>query len=282
MPELPEVQTIVMELREAGLIGCKIRSVKVQWDKIVAVPDAATFAQELTGQTIAGFARRGKYILIQFEAGKYLLLHLRMTGQLIIKKATEPVLKHERVVFELDDGRTLRYHDTRKFGRFYLVNDPQAVIGKLGWEPLEAEFTVQSFTAGLVQHARQLKPLLLDQTFIAGLGNIYVDEALFAARLHPQRLANSLTKTEISALHQAIRQVLQKGIANRGTSLGNGEGNFASASRRRGRNQESLTVFRRTGQACPRCGTAIQRLIVGQRSTHICPKCQQLKNKHKV
>jgi len=210
MPELPEVQTIVMELREAGLIGCKIRSVKVQWDKIVAVPDAATFAQELTGQTIAGFARRGKYILIQFEAGKYLLLHLRMTGQLIIKKATEPVLKHERVVFELDDGRTLRYHDTRKFGRFYLVNDPQAVTGKLGWEPLEAEFTVQSFTAGLVQHARQLKPLLLDQTFIAGLGNIYVDEALFAASFPPQRLANSFHKTEIFSLPQAIRQGFQK------------------------------------------------------------------------
>jgi len=275
MPELPEVQTVVAELQEARLLGHRITDVKIRWQKIVAIPQVDKFRRDLTGQTLADFTRRGKFIMIKLQSGKWLLIHLRMTGQLLILPANRPVTKHEYVILRFDDRRTLRYHDPRKFGRLYLVDEPEQIISNLGWEPLDRAFTLKAFSAKLSRFKRQIKPLLLDQTFIAGLGNIYVDEALFEAYLHPLRPANSLKPPEIAALHRAIRRVLRKGIQNHGTSLGNGKANFASINRRRGRNQESLKVFQRQGQACPRCGTVIRRIAVGQRSTHFCPYCQR-------
>ena len=199
-----------------------------------------------------------------------------MSGRLHLVPPDVKRDKHEHVVLDLDNGQQLRFHDTRKFGRMFLVENVDTVIGKLGPEPLGHDFTTAWFLDHLHQKKRQLKPLLLDQTFLAGLGNIYVDEALWEAKLHPLRVSSSLTTSEIRALHRAIRKVLRKGINNLGTTLGTGKANFYSIGRRTGNNSEELNVFRRTGQQCPRCDATIERIIVGQRSTHICPACQKL------
>ena len=200
-----------------------------------------------------------------------------MTGRLLILPPESDPLDdpYVRVCCRLDDGRWLIFSDTRKFGRLYLVDDPQVVLGKLGIEPLDRRFTAAAFGHMVRARKRQVKPLLLDQTFIAGLGNIYVDEALWSANIHPLRPANSLSGAESTALHRAIRKVLRRGLKNMGTSLGSGRANFYSVARRRGRNQDRLMVFRRSGEPCPKCKTPIERIIVGQRSTHICNHCQQ-------
>jgi formamidopyrimidine-DNA glycosylase len=200
-----------------------------------------------------------------------------MSGRLHLVSAATERLSHEHVTLSFEDGSELRFHDTRKFGRMYLTDDADAILRRLGPEPLEAGFTPQILFAGLQARCRRLKPLLLDQGFVAGLGNIYTDEALWEARIHPCRLSDSLSRRESRTLHAAIRKVLRRGLKNLGTSLGTGQANFYSVSRRRGRNRDELQVFRRTGEPCPRCETPIRRLIVGQRSTHICPKCQNLK-----
>ena len=276
MPELPEVQTVVNDLIAAKLVGEKILAVEIRWPKIIATPREEKFTAEIQNRTISVISRRGKFIVFDLKPAKFLLIHLRMSGRLFLSETGAPAGKHEHVIFSLNDDRQLRYHDTRKFGRFWLVDRPEQVIGALGIEPLSPDFTIAAMTEKLRGSHRQLKPLLLDQTIIAGLGNIYVDEALWAARLHPLRLADSLNDREIQSLHKSIPQVLRQGLNNQGTSLGDGKGNFESASRRRGRNQSDLKVFRRTGQPCPHCGTPVKRIIVGQRSTHVCPHCQPL------
>jgi formamidopyrimidine-DNA glycosylase len=179
------------------------------------------------------------------------------------------------VILRLDDGRDLRFQDTRKFGRWYLVEDAQTRLGKLGPEPLETGFTAACLGNILAKHSRMLKPLLLDQHVIAGIGNIYVDEALWDASLHPCRLSNSLSRTDHGNLHRAIRRVLRRGIRAMGTSLGNASTNFYSVAGRPGRNQDGLRVFRRVGEPCPRCRTPIVRMLVAQRSSHVCPQCQK-------
>jgi formamidopyrimidine-DNA glycosylase len=202
-------------------------------------------------------------------------MHLRMSGRLHWLSRKTRRRTHEHVIFEFDNGRQLRFHDTRKFGRIYLVQNPEAVLGSLGPEPLTRKFTAAALAERLLPRKRLLKPLLLDQTVIAGLGNIYVDEALWEAGLHPCRLSSSLNPEEIKSLHRAIPRVLRRGLKNLGTSLGTGKPNFYSVGRRRGHNRDELKVFRRTGLPCPRCKTPIQRIVVGQRSTHVCPVCQR-------
>ena len=197
-----------------------------------------------------------------------------MSGRLHLVAADTPRVKHEHVILSFDDGRQLRFHDPRKFGRLTLVKNPGKILDRLGPEPLAQGFTTRALGLSLKNRRRMLKPLLLDQTFIAGLGNIYVDEALWEARLNPCRLASTLSKPEIKALRLAIPRVLKRGLKNLGTSLGSGETNFYSVASRRGRNKDQLNVFRRTELPCPRCRTTIERLVVGQRSTHICPNCQ--------
>ena len=201
-------------------------------------------------------------------------MHLRMSGRLHLTSGESARKKHEHVILSFRSGKQLRFHDTRKFGRIYLTSDADKILGRLGPEPLADGFTRKILAQRLRPRRRQLKPLLLDQTFIAGLGNIYVDEALWESQIHPCRIAASLNDDEIRALHRAIRRVLKRGLKNLGTSLGTGKANFYSIARHQGRNRDELKVFRRTGRPCPRCRTTIQRLIVGQRSTHICPKCQ--------
>ena len=175
---------------------------------------------------------------------------------------------------ELDDNRQLRLHDTRKFGRIYLVMDPETILGRLGPEPLSDEFTVGFFGKKLGAHKRLIKPFLLDQTFIAGIGNIYADESLWEAKIHPRRISSSLSLLEIRALHRAIPKVLCQGLKHMGTSLGRGKSNFFSVSGDSGRNRDRLKVFRRKGLPCHRCKKTIRRLVVGQRSTFVCETCQ--------
>jgi len=278
MPELPEVETVVRGLRSARLVGRRICGALVRWPRIVATPRAAAFRRAIAGRRIERISRRGKYVVMGLSGGLTLLVHLRMTGRLALTRGRHAADAHERLALNLDDGRALRYHDTRKFGRWSLLRDPAGRLDRLGPEPLAAGFTAAVFAARLGAHDRALKPLLLDQSFLAGLGNIYVDEALWAAQLHPARRSGSLTERERRRLHRAIRQVLAGGIRRGGTTLGKGDANFYSVAGRAGRNQEGLLVFRRTGRPCPRCGARIERLVIAQRSSHICPRCQKPHN----
>ncbi len=276
MPELPEVQTVVNDLINAGLKGALIQTVNVSWPRSIAGISARTFAQNLQGLRVEHIHRRAKYIIFTLgpkEAA--LLVHLRMSGRLRITAANENRNKHEHVCITFSDGRELRLHDTRKFARLHLCKTAEEVTGDLGPEPLEPDFTLAVFSSLLKNRKRMLKPLLLDQHVIAGLGNIYVDEALWEAGLHPCRKACTLTPAESKKLFAAIPRVLKRGLRNLGTTLGTGKANFFSVAGRRGNNSSQLRVFRRTGLACLRCKAPIERIIVGQRSTHICPACQK-------
>ncbi len=275
MPELPEVQTIVDDLKAAGLIGRSIVKSTVHWAPTIAGHSAADFRRRIKGQTVREIYRRAKYIIFLFAGGTGLAVHLRMTGRFQLSQGHQERCKHVHVILSFDDGRDLCFHDTRKFGRFFLVDDPGSFLSALGPEPLSPGFTTRELGLRLAGKHRHLKPLLLDQHFVAGLGNIYVDEALWTARLHPLRRADALTPDQIRKLHGAIRHVLRQGLKNAGTTLGRGQNNFYSLGQSRGRNGDQLKVFRRTGEPCPRCGRPIIRIIVAQRSTHICEHCQQ-------
>jgi formamidopyrimidine-DNA glycosylase len=274
MPELPEVQTVVDNLNKLKIVGCSITGAKIYWPRTIAEMTPAVFCKNIKGCSIQQITRRGKFIVIKLSQDLTLLIHLRMTGHLNWETKDKSRNKHEHVILEVDGDRELRFQDTRKFGRILLTVDPQAILGKLGPEPLSDDFSRQRLQKMLQACARQIKPLLLDQKFIAGLGNIYVDEALWKARIHPKRISRSLSKKEMIALHRAIRQVLRTGLKNMGTTLGSGAANFYSVAGRKGRNADELNVFRRTGQDCSYCGTTIERIMVGQRSSHICPTCQ--------
>ena len=275
MPELPEVQSVVDALRKKNIPGRLISGAAVYWAKTIAEPDPADFCRTINGRTIRQINRRGKYILFDLSGGPTLMIHLRMTGRLNWEPRDLPRNKHEHVVLEVGQTHTLRFQDTRKFGRIWLTVAPEKILDRLGPEPLDETFTVERFSAMLQTTNRQIKPLLLDQRFLAGLGNIYVDEALWESGIHPQRTSRSLGVHEVRDLHRAIPHVLGKGLKNLGTSLGTGKSNFTLPGRRAGRGADALNVFRRTGRDCPRCGSSILRIIVAQRSSHICPECQK-------
>jgi formamidopyrimidine-DNA glycosylase len=277
MPELPEVQTIVDDLIAAGIVGRTIVHATVRWPRTIARPSPDLFCRLVRGLQILSLHRRAKFITFTLSRGHFMAVHLRMTGRFELKTVLQTPQRHVHVVLTLDDGRRLQFHDTRKFGRFYLIEDLDHFYKALGPEPLARYFTARKLAAMLAARRRQIKPLLLDQTFIAGLGNIYVDEALWTARIHPLRPAYALRFEEAKALQRAIRKVLNQGLRNSGTTLGQGSANFYSVGLRRGRNETELMIFRRNGLACRRCGTTVERLVVGQRSTHICPRCQPLR-----
>ncbi|MEI8243234.1 MAG: bifunctional DNA-formamidopyrimidine glycosylase/DNA-(apurinic or apyrimidinic site) lyase [bacterium] len=277
MPELPEVETVVRGLRAAGLEGARIRDVLVHWPKTVAGATPAAFVRAMCGCRVRRLTRRAKYIVAELDNRQHLLVHLRMTGQFRIEPSGAKPDTHDRLVLLLADGRQVHFHDTRKFGRFQLVDDPHQHLAAIGPEPLSGAFTPDVLRLRLAGTRRKIKPLLLDQTCVAGIGNIYADESLWQARIHPARRADTLTPPEIQRLHHAIRTVLAKAVAAEGTTLGDGATNFYSVAGRRGRNADALQVFRRTGAPCPRCSRAIVRLVVGGRGTHICPHCQRAK-----
>ncbi len=276
MPELPEVETIARDLVEQGLVGLKIRQVRVFWPRTVAFPELKRFKAQLTGQSIMNVGRRAKYLIWFLDKDLSLWIHLRMTGKLLWSDPQSERTNHEHILLDFDDGRQLRYMDTRKFGRWSLLDNPEKIAAKLGPEPLSVDFTVDLFRDRIKAHKGMLKALLLNQSFLAGLGNIYVDEALWLAQLHPSLNAHALMDTDINRLHAAIVHVLEQGIAHFGSSLGDKNPNYFSVAGRRGTHQSHLKVFRRTGLPCPRCEQLIERIFVSQRSTHICRVCQVL------
>jgi formamidopyrimidine-DNA glycosylase len=266
MPELPEVETVVRRLR-APCIGRRIQRVTLKWPRHVGAPSPALFASRIRGQTIRRLDRRAKYLVFALSQD-FLLVHLKMSGDLSVVPAKTARDKHAHTVFHFDDATELRFSDTRKFGRVYLVADPSEVTGNLGPEPLEADFTAAVLGRLLAGRRRQLKPLLLDQTFLAGVGNIYADESLHRARLHPLRLSDSLDPGEVRALWRSLRLTLNTAIRNNGSSI--------DWLYRGGEHQHHFRAYDRTGEPCPVCGTPIRRILVGQRGTHFCPQCQRL------
>lgn len=274
MPELPEVETIVRELNASDLIGKRIIETIVYWPRSIAIPEIDLFSDQLHNQSILKISRRGKYIVFTLSHST-LLVHLRMTGKFTLSKAKQKAPLHERVQLRLSDGRTLHFADQRKFGKFYLLSHPEAKLSELGLEPLSEEYTFEAFQGTLGNRSSQIKPFLLNQRYIVGLGNIYVDEALWEARIAPTRRVNSLNPLEIRALFHAIPYVLIQGIENMGTSLGSKNANYFSVSGRRGFHQSQLKVFRREGLPCPRCQTVLIKITLAQRGTHLCPSCQK-------
>lgn len=276
MPELPEVETTVRDLR-AHLVGRRIVGARVTWPRTIAHPTAEAFERAATGLRILSITRRGKFLVLSLagpatgHVAAYLLVHLRMTGGFQFHPPEAERGKHVHVSLALDDGRELRFHDPRKFGRMWLVEDLSEVVGGLGPEPLE--ISRKEFDARLAARKGRLKPLLLNQSFVAGVGNIYADESLWYARLHPLREASSLRPSERAALYRAIRRVLRKGIAAGGSSL---DATYRRVNGMSGRYQERFRVVGRAGEPCYRCGAAIVRTVVGQRGTHYCPSCQKL------
>ena len=273
MPELPEVETIARLLRP-DLIGRTVVDARVRWPRTIAYPSVRSFKRQIAGQVIQEVTRRAKFLHVRLSGGD-LLFHLRMSGDLELKPAGGKPSKHDRLILLLsppgaatDSIVSLVFNDTRKFGRVWLTKDALQVTGRLGPEPLERRFTGSRLYLALHARHRQLKPLLLDQTFIAGLGNIYTDEALHLAKLHPLVRADSLTKRQASRLHSAIRRTLREGIRRNGASI--------DWVYRGGDFQNHFRVYDRAGKPCPVCGTKIKRLLVGQRGTHICPHCQRM------
>ncbi len=274
MPELPEVETFVRELAP-DLAGRTVVAARVFWPRTVAAPAVEEFPHRLAGLRFDRFDRRGKYMLLGLSDGSTLIVHLRMTGKLYVLPGDTQPDKHTHVVLDLDDGRSIHYTDPRKFGRMWLVDDPAHVIAKLGPEPLGEGFAPQGLAARLAGRTAPIKALLLDQRIVAGVGNIYADEALFGAGIHPSRPGGSLSPDEVARLHEAVRAVLAKGIERRGSTLGPSVlQNYLPPSGQPGAAQEGHQVFRRTGQPCLVCGTPIARSVVAQRSTHFCPTCQ--------
>lgn len=276
MPELPEVETLVRDLRP-HLLGRTIVSTTVRWSRTIATPSARQFARQIRDHKIVALTRRGKYLIFHLRGRsdpwvaptKYLLVHLRMTGGFHLDPHTAPRDKHMHVCLQLNDGYELRFRDPRKFGRMWLVDDPARVVGTLGPEPLE--ISAREFDARLAKRRGTLKPLLLQQTFLAGIGNIYADEALWYARLHPLRQVESLTRAERGRLYRAIRRVLTRAIALGGTSI---DVMYKRVNGMSGGFTDSLRAFDQEKRPCRRCGTPIQKIIVGQRGTHFCPVCQ--------
>lgn len=270
MPELPEVETIARRLRQGeeripSLVGKTIRGADLMWERTLVTPVRDEFERRIQGQVIEELGRRGKFLLI-YLTQDVLLIHLRMSGDLLVEPQTEPYATHHRLVINLDNGFRLAFNDTRKFGRAWLVPDPEEVLRGLGPEPLDETFTPMDLYLDLQARRRQLKPLLIDQSFLAVLGNIYADEALHLARLHPCTPSPKLNAAQAEKLLQSIRQVLQEGIRRNGASI--------DWVYRGGDFQNYFRVYQQTGQPCTTCGTPIERIIVGQRGTHFCPSCQ--------
>ena len=271
MPELPEVETTASDLRP-HLVGAQITGVHVLWPRTIAAPDLPLFAALVPGQRIISVGRRAKFLIMTLESGDSLLVHLRMTGGLLVEKSATPAPedRYTRAWFDLDGDRRLVFSDPRKFGRIWLVRNTGEVLGRLGPEPMSDEFTPEVLAAALQGRRVAIKPLLLNQAVVAGLGNIYADEALFLARIHPLRRAAELTTDEVQRLHAAIRQVLVEAIGQRGTTLRD----FRPPNGGKGNYQEIRRVYGLEDKPCPNCGTPIQRKVIAQRSAHFCPHCQ--------
>ena len=276
MPELPEVETVARDLRrhllpDGGGFGPVVVDVRVAWPGTLRDGDPPGFTASVTGHRIEGVGRRGKLLILNLEGGAFLTVHLKMTGQLFVVPATQPVDPYERLAFSLDDGREIRFRDIRKFGRVGLYTAADRPFADIGPEPLDPRFTLRAFRARLRGRRGRLKPLLVDQSFIAGVGNIYADEALWRSRIHPLRSAASLRPHDERALYRDMLEILSLAVERRGSSIDD-----YTAPDGDGEMQEHLDVYQRTGLPCRRCGRPIRRIVIGIRATHFCSFCQRL------
>jgi formamidopyrimidine-DNA glycosylase len=270
MPELPEVESVARNLRDSRppLVGAGVVSVTAVWPGVVSPASLPLDGEGLKGCCFVSVGRRGKYLLLQIEHPQggplCLVIHLRMTGRLCLVPQEEAVERHTRLALMLDNGRALRFDDPRKFGRVWLSDDADAVTGSLGPDALDVP--LQDFAARLAARRRQVKPLLLDQSFVAGIGNIYADESLHRAGIHPCTVTSELSPDRVRRLHAAVISVLGEAVAAQGANI---DGVFKAGS-------FVVSVYGRDGQACRTCGTSVAKIRVGQRGTHFCPHCQRL------
>jgi formamidopyrimidine-DNA glycosylase len=272
MPELPEVETIRSRLAPR-LAGRRITRVEIFDPRLTLPEPPEAVAAALAGERIVDVRRRGKYLVFAFESGRHLLVHLRMTGGFEYPPGTDD--RHRRAVVRLDDGSDVAYRDLRRFGRWLLVEPGELEDywrGRLGHEPLERDFTTANLARALSGRRLPVKAALLDQRAVAGIGNIYADEALWWARIHPLRPAGTLGKEEVAALRKGVRKALEVGIARHGTTLRD----YRAPDGRRGRMRGKLRVYGREHEPCPRCGTPIERIRAAGRGTWYCPHCQRL------
>ena len=282
MPELPEVETVARQVAPYAR-GRTVTGVRVLWERTLGGTTRQAFGRAIRGLTITDVGRRGKHVVLATRRGDRdagaLVVHLRMTGRLVPGEPADARGPHTRVVLALDDGKALRFDDPRKFGRVNYAPDPDAFFGNLGIEPLGAGFTGAWLAHALRSRRRALKPLLLDQTFIAGLGNIYVDEALHRAGLHPLRSSDKVPRERALRLHRAIRSLLRQAIARQGSSF---DAAYRTPEGEPGTYQERLRVYGREGEPCHACGRTLRRIVVGQRSTHLCTRCQPTPRRRKA
>ncbi len=273
MPELPEVET-VRRIIGPLIEGKTITEVRIPNSQVIATP-AEDFAERLPGSTIEAVSRRGKFLNIHLDTGDRLTLHLRMTGELTVSRALEPLEKHTHVVFELSDGNELRYTDVRRFGRFWLLkkDEPDRITGqeKLGPEPDDPVLTGEYLESRMGKRKKAVKEMLLDQTMIAGIGNIYSDEILFAAGIYPADPCASLSPTDWENLARTIPEIIQWGIETDALT----PEEYLEGKGREYRNESSFRIYGREGLPCVRCGTPVLKIRVGGRSSHYCPVCQR-------
>ena len=274
MPELPEVEAIKRVI-EPQIQGLSIQSMDIRRSEVVAHPSADEFSQRLIGQTVDRMERRGKFLLICFRSGDRVILHLRMTGCLLFAPSGHPEEKHTHLVFQMENGCELRFSDTRRFGRFWLIQkdeeDTYSGIGKLGKEPSDPNFTAEYLLSRLAKRKKAIKECLLDQSIIAGIGNIYSDEILFRAKIYPARPANSLTGEEWERLARIIPECLSFFIEKNEIT----PEEYLETKGQDYRNTPFLQVYGHAGEPCPVCGEPLIRTVIGGRSSTYCPECQK-------
>ena len=273
MPELPEVETVRRTLKEL-VMNKQIENVSVFWPKIIKRPEEADqFRDALVGQTLVDIGRRGKFLIL-YTNDYALVSHLRMEGKYGVFNRDEPVDKHTHVIFHFTDGTELRYKDVRKFGTMHLYARGQEFdtlpLSHLGPEPFSKDFTIEALASKLAKTKRNIKAVLLDQKVVVGLGNIYVDEALFRSGIHPERAADSLTKGEIARLHKEISDTLSEAVEKGGSTIRS----YVNSQGQIGMFQLELFVYGRKGEDCKVCGSLLERIVSGGRGTVFCPTCQ--------
>ncbi|MFL2859291.1 MAG: DNA-formamidopyrimidine glycosylase [Pontiellaceae bacterium] len=273
MPELPEVETVVRQLRNSKIENRTIVDVKIDWLPIIKPFSYKEFSASICNEKIIKILRHGKWIIFLLSNKKFIFIHLRMSGNFSRTKS-----KYDRAELLLSDGKRLFFRDTRKFGRWVYTKNPDLILNKLGPDAISENFSFEYFYNILQKKNRMIKPFLLDQSFIAGIGNIYADEALWLAKIHPKRNTNTLNKKNIKKLFNAIIEVLNIGIKNNGTSLGKGKSNFKGYNGESGEAQDEVNAYGRHGKECYRCRSIMNKIYVAQRGTTICPRCQKFTN----
>ncbi|MFC1915954.1 bifunctional DNA-formamidopyrimidine glycosylase/DNA-(apurinic or apyrimidinic site) lyase [Chloroflexota bacterium] len=269
MPELPEVETVKNELTP-HIVGRKLTGITLLWNGIVKQPSTEEFRSRLIGQKVTGLVRHGKYLILNLTSDDLLVIHLKMSGSLLVGQDSSEPPQFTRAIIHLDKNANVFFRDPRKFGAMWLIKDSTSITKKLGPEPLEADFTPQVLAERLKNRKAPIKALLCDQSVIAGIGNMYADEALYAAKIYPLRQGGSLSPDEIEHLHHAIQQILRTAIGNKGASIVN----YYRPSGEKGTAHFEFKVAHGHSKHCPICGSAIQRITVRNRGTYFCPKCQ--------